>query len=115
MAGFKDAGFHLNRTNDGGGRLFRRNGRIFGRIFVIGRHTHPGPDAGYLPEGEFVLIEGQSPKPLKAGESYQVPSGAIHDATSGAGGAKILAVYIVHKGEPLASPAKQRNEFEVWA
>ena len=105
MAGFKDAGFHLNRTND------RRNGRIFGRIFVIGRHTHPGPDAGYLPEGEFVL---QSPKPLKAGESYQVPPGAIHDATSGAGGAKILAVYIVRKGEPLASPAKQRNEFEVW-
>jgi quercetin dioxygenase-like cupin family protein len=48
---------------------------------LIGRHTHPGPESGYLLEGEFVLmIDGQPPKPLKAGESYQVPSGAIHDA-----------------------------------
>jgi quercetin dioxygenase-like cupin family protein len=74
---------------------------------MIGRHTHPGPESGYLLEGEFVLmIDGQPPKPLKAGESYQIPSGAIHDAKSGAGGAKVLAVYIVRKGEPLATPAK---------
>ena len=32
----------------------------------------------------------------------KIPSGAIHDAKSGAGGAKVLAVYIVRKGEPLA-------------
>ena len=74
---------------------------------LIGRHTHPGPESGYLLEGEFVLmIDGQPPKPLKAGESYQVPSAAIHDAKSGAGGAKVLAAYIVRKGEPLATPAK---------
>jgi quercetin dioxygenase-like cupin family protein len=74
---------------------------------LIGRHTHPGPESGYLLEGEFVLmIDGQPPKPLKAGESYQVPSGAIHDAKSGPNGAKVLAVYIVRKGEPLATPAK---------
>lgn len=74
---------------------------------LIGRHTHPGPESGYLLEGEFVLmIDGQPPKPLKAGESYQIPSGAIHDAKSGVGGAKVLAVYIVRKGEPLATPAK---------
>ena len=53
-----------------------------------------------------LLVDGQPPRPLKAGESYQVPSGAIHDARSGAGGAKGLAVYIVRKGEPLATPAK---------
>ncbi|HET7803528.1 MAG TPA: cupin domain-containing protein [Pseudolabrys sp.] len=74
---------------------------------LIGRHTHPGPESGYLLEGEFVLmIDGQPPKPLKAGESYQIPSGAIHDAKSGANGAKVLAVYIVPKGQPLATPAK---------
>ena len=56
--------------------------------------------------GRGLMINGQPPKPLKAGESYQVPSGAIHDANSGAGGAKVLAVYIVRKGEPLATPAK---------
>ena len=70
---------------------------------LIGHHTHPGPESGYLLEGEFVLmLDGQPPQPLKAGESYRIPSGAIHDAKSGAGGAKILAVYIVRKGEPLA-------------
>jgi quercetin dioxygenase-like cupin family protein len=74
---------------------------------LIGRHTHPGPESGYLLEGDMVLmVEGQPPKPLKAGESYQIPSGAIHDAKSGAGGAKVLAVYVVQKGQPLASPAK---------
>ncbi|HEY7230116.1 MAG TPA: cupin domain-containing protein [Pseudolabrys sp.] len=74
---------------------------------LIGRHTHPGPESGYLLEGEFVLmIEGQPPKPLKAGDSYQIPASTIHDAKSGASGAKVLAVYIVRKGEPLATPAK---------
>ena len=52
------------------------------------------------------MIDGQPPKPLKAGESYQVASGAIRDAKSGVGGAKLLAVCIVRKGEPLATPAK---------
>ena len=37
----------------------------------IGRHTHPGPESGYMLEGEMtLLVDGQPPKPLKAGESY---------------------------------------------
>jgi quercetin dioxygenase-like cupin family protein len=73
---------------------------------MIGRHTHPGPETGYVMEGEMVLmIDGQPPKTLKAGESYQVPPGAVHDAKSGAKGAKVLAVYVVEKGKPLATPA----------
>jgi len=72
----------------------------------IGRHTHPGPESGYLLEGEFtLLVQGQPDKPLKAGESYQVPSGTIHDARTGAQGAKVIATYVVEKGKPLASPA----------
>src|SRR5262245_15550723 len=74
---------------------------------LIGRHTHPGMEGGYVLEGELVLmIDGQAPKTLKAGDSYQIPLEAIHDAKSGPGGAKVLAVYVVRKGEPLASPAK---------
>ena len=39
---------------------------------LIGRHTHPGPESGYLLEGEFgLMVDGQPPKPLKAGEGYQ--------------------------------------------
>jgi len=43
----------------------------------IGRHTHPGPESGFMLEGEMVLlVEGQPEKTVKVGESYQVPSGA---------------------------------------
>jgi quercetin dioxygenase-like cupin family protein len=72
----------------------------------IGRHTHFGPESGYVLEGEFtLLVEGQPEKPLKAGQSYQVPPAAAHDARSGAQGAKIIATYVVEKGKPLATPA----------
>jgi len=72
----------------------------------IGRHTHPGPETGYLIEGEMtLLIDGQAPKVLKAGESYQIPAGAIHDGRSGDKGVKVMAVYVVEKGKPLATPA----------
>ena len=72
----------------------------------IGRHTHPGPESGYMLEGEMVLmVQGQPDKHVKAGESYQVPSGAVHDGRSGPQGAKVIATYVVEKGKPLASPA----------
>jgi quercetin dioxygenase-like cupin family protein len=72
----------------------------------IGRHTHPGAETGYVIEGVLtILVEGKPPLALKAGDSYQIPVNAIHDAKSGDNGAKILAVYIVEKGKPLASPA----------
>jgi quercetin dioxygenase-like cupin family protein len=72
----------------------------------IGRHTHPGPESGYLLEGEFTLIvEGQPDKPLKTGDSYNVPAGVIHDGRTGPQGAKVIATYVVEKGKPLASPA----------
>src|ERR1700755_1995810 len=47
----------------------------------VGRHTHPGPESGYMLEGEMtLLVEGQPPLPLKVGDSYKIPSGAVHDA-----------------------------------
>src|SRR5262245_21968042 len=68
----------------------------------IGRHTHPGPESGYMVEGEMVLyVEGQPEKTVKAGQSYQVPPGAIHDAKSGPNGAKVVATYVVEKKRRL--------------
>src|SRR4051812_34721157 len=74
---------------------------------AAGRHTHPGVETGYVLEGELeLLIEGQPPKTLKAGESYQIPEGAVHDAKAGGGKSmKVLGVYIIKAGEPLAKPA----------
>jgi quercetin dioxygenase-like cupin family protein len=71
----------------------------------VGRHTHPGPESGYV-EGEFtLLVEGQPPVALKTGGSYKIAAGAVHDARSGDKGAKVIATYVVEKGKPLASPA----------
>lgn len=70
----------------------------------IGRHTHPGPESGYIIEGGFeLMIEGEPLRLLKAGDSYKVPAGAIHDAKTGAGGAKVIATYVVEKGQPLVA------------
>jgi quercetin dioxygenase-like cupin family protein len=72
----------------------------------IGRHTHPGVESGYVLEGELVLlVDGKPAQPLKAGDSYQIPPVAVHDARSGDKGAKVIATYVVEKGKPLASPA----------
>ena len=74
---------------------------------LIGRHTHPGPESGYVIEGGFeLLIDGAAPRTLKAGDSYQIPPLTIHDAKTGPSGAKVIATYVVPKGQPLASPAK---------
>ena len=73
---------------------------------LIGKHTHPGPESGFMLEGDMtLLVDGQPPLEVKTGESYKVPPGAAHDAKTGAKGAKVLATYVVEKGKPLASPA----------
>lgn len=72
----------------------------------IGRHSHPGPELGFMLDGEMVLmVAGQPDKTVKSGESYQVPAGAIHDAKAGPKGAKVIATYVIEKGKPLATPA----------
>ena len=73
---------------------------------AAGRHSHPGIETGYVMEGELTLeIDGQPPKVLKAGDSYQIPAGAIHDAKAIDKPFKVLAIYIVDKNKPLATPA----------
>ena len=73
---------------------------------AAGRHTHPGAETGYVLEGELeLLIDGKPPLKVKAGESYQIPEGAVHDAKAGDKPFKVLGVYVVKEGQPLASPA----------
>ena len=73
----------------------------------IGRHSHPGIESAYIVEGDIVImITGQPDKALKAGDSWQVPIGAIHDGKTGAKGAKVIVTYVVEKGKPLTTPAK---------
>lgn len=73
-----------------------------------GRHTHPGVEMGYVIEGESeLLIDGQPPKRLVAGQSYRIEAGVVHEArNAGTTLAKVLAVWVVEKGKPLAIPAE---------
>jgi len=75
---------------------------------AAGKHTHPGEELGYVVEGTLeLLIDGQPPRTVKAGESFFVPAGMVHDGRNvGSGPAKVLATYIVEKGKPVATPVK---------
>ena len=67
-----------------------------------GRHRHPGIEIAYVLDGSVVIEhEGRPPATLKAGESFR--NDGIHNAkNTGDRPAKILAVYLVEKGKPLA-------------
>src|SRR6218665_315583 len=46
-----------------------------------GRHTHPGDEISYVMEGEAtLLVDGEPARTVKAGESFVIPAGIIHDA-----------------------------------
>lgn len=72
-----------------------------------GRHTHPGDEISYVLEGEVeLLVDGQPSRTVRAGESFVVPAGVVHDAhNSSANAVRLVGVYVVEKGKPLASPA----------
>jgi len=74
---------------------------------TAGRHTHPGVETSYVMEGSAtLLIDGEAPRVLKAGDSFTIPMGKVHDAkVVGDKPLKVLVTYVVEKGKPLASPA----------
>ena len=75
--------------------------------FKAGRHFHPGVVMAQVVEGEFWFApDGQPEKVFKAGEALTVPDRAIHNEGATDKGVKLNAVYVVEKGQPLASPAK---------
>lgn len=72
-----------------------------------GRHTHPGFDISYVLEGEGTLIvDGKPDQALKPGVVIQVPPDIPHDVKVGPDKPlKLLGIYVVEKGKPVASPA----------
>jgi quercetin dioxygenase-like cupin family protein len=76
--------------------------------FKAGRHFHPGIVQAQVLDGEFMLaIDGQAEKIFTAGQSLEVPLKAIHyEGAVGAKPAKLIAVYMVEKGQPLVNPVK---------
>lgn len=76
--------------------------------FGTGRHTHPGEELTYILEGEIeVRVDGEPPRIVKAGETFFLPAGVVHEGVNTSNGrVKVLATYIVEKGQPLAKPVK---------
>jgi quercetin dioxygenase-like cupin family protein len=62
---------------------------------VAGRHTHPGDEISYVTEGEGeLLIDGEAPRRVKAGEAFVIKAGVVHDArNTGAVPMKLVGVY----------------------
>jgi quercetin dioxygenase-like cupin family protein len=75
---------------------------------TAGLHRHPGVEIGYVLDGTVVIDHaGRQPVTKKAGEHFQIDAAAAHNATNrGKTPAKILAIYVVEKGKPLAEPVK---------
>ncbi|HZW21353.1 cupin domain-containing protein [Noviherbaspirillum sp.] len=76
---------------------------------MAGRHSHDGEEISYVLEGEGeLLIDGEPPRKLKAGDAFVIPAGKVHDAkNTGSAPFKLIGVFVVEKGKPLATPAKQ--------
>lgn len=72
-----------------------------------GWHTHPGDEISVVNDGEVMLmVAGQPPRKVLAGEGFIIPAGVVHNAKNeGATATKLVGVYVVEKGKPLASPA----------
>jgi quercetin dioxygenase-like cupin family protein len=74
---------------------------------VVGWHTHPGDEVSFVTDGELTLVvAGQRARKVVAGEGFVVPAGIVHSAKNeGNSATKLVVVYIVEKGKPLASSA----------
>ncbi len=72
---------------------------------VIGFHTHPGDEAGYIIKGSVtVRIRGASDITLKAGDSFFNPLGSVHSVFAGPDGATVVSTWIVDKDVPMSTP-----------
>jgi len=72
---------------------------------MSGRHRHPGIEVAYILEGSVIIeSDGQAPVTVNAGETIKNEA-AVHNARNpGTKPVKILAVYLVEKGKPMAEP-----------
>lgn len=71
------------------------------------RHLHPGDEIGVVIDGEGLIeIDGSAPVRVLPGQAFHIPSGKPHLARSvGKVPAKVVSIWIVEKGKPLATNA----------
>ncbi|QTN21562.1 cupin domain-containing protein [Rhizobacter sp. AJA081-3] len=76
---------------------------------AVPMHTHPGDCVGAVVEGTVeLLVEGQAPRRVAAGEAYNNVRGTVHGFRNvGDTQAKLLNSLVVDKGAPRVQPAAQ--------
>ncbi len=74
-----------------------------------GPHTHPAEVYAYVLQGTIELErEGKPNATLKAGDTFTIAPGQIHQAINQSDApAKLLAVFVAEKGKPLTTPVKK--------
>jgi quercetin dioxygenase-like cupin family protein len=73
-----------------------------------GQHTHPGTLVVQVQEGELMLEQqGLPTRTFKAGESFSVKPGQVHEGMNhGKTPIKILVTLVAEKGKPLTTQVK---------
>jgi quercetin dioxygenase-like cupin family protein len=70
-------------------------------------HTHPGDEFLYVIDGSIEGFVEQTRNPVQTGQTFHVMREKVHGGkVTGNTPAKLLAIHIVDKGKPLATPAK---------
>lgn len=73
---------------------------------VIAWHTHPGTETTVILQGtgEF-LVKGEATRTVTAADTFQVPPETPHSLRNSSAPMRLMAVFVVEKDKPLASPA----------
>jgi quercetin dioxygenase-like cupin family protein len=70
-----------------------------------GRHSHPGPEVGYIVRGDVAMEFDERPVlTLRTGDPFVIPPGVVHNARNiGTVTTKMLSTYVVDGAQPLAT------------
>jgi quercetin dioxygenase-like cupin family protein len=70
-----------------------------------GRHSHPGPEIGYIVRGDVVMEFDDRPAlVLRTGDPFLIPRDVVHNArNTGTVTTKMLSTYLVEEAKPLAT------------
>ncbi|KWX21663.1 hypothetical protein AFM11_24405 [Mycolicibacterium wolinskyi] len=70
-----------------------------------GRHSHPGPEIGYIVQGDVDMVFDDRPtQHLHSGDPFLIPAGVIHNAHNvGTVHTLMLSTYVVPADQPLVT------------
>lgn len=70
-----------------------------------GRHSHPGPEVGYIVQGDVDMVfDDRPPQHLHSGDPFLIPAGVVHNAHNvGTVRTLMLSTYVVPVDQPLVT------------